>query len=218
MNIEQFKKIPSGKKISLILRHAERDPIEKMERAFDALLTENGKKTAVKLGEKISGLQPFTFYHSPVERCRQTADAMMNGITSKKGKVELGGMDLMLGAPYLKGDWRIIADMVTKQGQEKFIRTWFNGEVSEEIVLPLEEAAKIQLRGLIKQLKNSKTNCVNITHDWNIVLLKEYFFGIQHEQDGMPGYLDGMFAFIDDDIVNLFYKNKQTFISIKDLS
>lgn len=217
MNIEQLKNIPCGKKFTLVLRHAERDPIEQMERAFDALLTENGKKTAVKLGEKISSLNPFTFYHSPVERCKQTAEAMINGIAANNGKADLGGMDLMLGAPYLIGDWRLIAEMVTKQGQEKFIRTWFNGEVPENLVLSLEESAKKQLRGLIKQLQSSKTNCVNITHDWNIVLLKEYFFGLQHEQDGMPEYLDGMYAYIENEIVNLFYKNKQTLISIKNI-
>jgi hypothetical protein len=218
MNIDLYKNIPSGKIITLVLRHAERYPIEKMERAFDALLTENGKKTAVKLGETISAHNPFTFYHSPVERCRQTAESMINGITVKNGKAELGGMDLILGAPYLKGDWKIIAEMATNQGQERFIRSWFNGEVSEEILYPLKESAKKQLSGLIKQLINSETNCVNITHDWNIVLLKEYFFGIQHEQDGMPGYLDGMLAYVENENVNLFYKNKKTIVSIKDLS
>ncbi len=218
MNIELLKNIPAGKKITIILRHAERDPIQTMERAFDALLTENGKKAAARLGEKISEFNPYTFYHSPVDRCRETAESMIKGISAKNGKADLAGMDLILGAPYLKGDWKIIADMVTKQGQEKFIRSWFNGEVSEEIILPLQQSAKKQLSGLIKQLSNTKTNCVNITHDWNIVLLKEYFFGIQHEQDGMPGYLDGMFAFIENEIVNLFYRKKKTLINIKDLS
>jgi hypothetical protein len=217
MNIEQFKNIPQGKKITLILRHAERDPIDNMKRAFEALLTENGKRSASLLGEAISSFHPFTFYHSPVDRCRQTAESMIEGIISKNGKAELAGTDMVLGAPYLKGHWNVLAEMITKQGQENFIRSWFNGEVSGDILFSLEVSAKKQLSGLLNQLNISKTNCVNITHDWNIVLLKEYFFGIKHEHDGMPDFLEGMFAYVEDDTVHLFYKNRKTHIKTKDL-
>lgn len=216
MNINQLNKIPEGKKIAMILRHAERFPIENMERAFDALLTENGKQIAKQLGEKLSALSPVTFFFSPVDRCRQTAECMISGIISSNGTAELAGMDLMLGAPYLIGDWKFVAEAVTKHGQEKFIRSWFNGEVPEDILLPLDKAAEKQLKYLILQLESIHSNSISITHDWNIVLLKEYYFGIKHEQSGMPEYLEGMFAYTDNDKIHLFFNDKEAVINIRD--
>ncbi|NLB63977.1 MAG: histidine phosphatase family protein [Fibrobacter sp.] len=68
-------------KISLFIRHAEREEIDPRdpEMGMGALLTETGKEQGRKLGEKLSYFQDFSFTSSAVERCKQTCRAVAVG-------------------------------------------------------------------------------------------------------------------------------------------
>ena len=206
--MERFGLEKGNGKYAIILRHAERDPIEHMGNALTPLLTERGKAESFELGMALSALGPVTTFHSPVPRCQQTAVEIARGINEGKGSARDGGQITGLGGPYIAGDWLQLADTVQRMGQERFIRTWFDGGFPPDWIMPLPDAAGTQSRILIDQLKGLEGSAINVTHDWNIMIIREHYFGLRHEDIGEPGFLDGLSALLKDGSVILRYRGR----------
>lgn len=202
---ETIKYLPENLKASLIIRHAERDSIEDMQNALNALLTEKGKTDAFDLGKTMSKLGSFNLYHSPVERCRQTAECIVNGINSERKRSRLVGQNIDLGGPYVVGDFFELVSLINKHGFPNLTRLWFDGKISDKLLMPLDAAAKTQVKILKEQIKNEVSSTINVSHDWNIMLLREYFFNLTHENMGMPDFLDGMALYCQNGRIILQY-------------
>lgn len=209
-----LKNLPQFKASSLIIRHAEREHITDLLYATSALLTEKGKNDSFVLGKELSLNGGFTIYHSPVIRCRQTAEKIHEGITGSGKNSKFDGIVPDLGAFYINGDWQEVVNEMKVYGMLTFIRKWFNGEYPRDLMMPLKEAAWQQAGILINQL-NKDISCVNVTHDWNIMILREYFLNLKHEDIGPPDFLDGLSAHIDGDKIFFNYHEKKTEIYIK---
>ena len=199
--------------VSLIIRHAERSPIVRMEAAFDALLTEKGKEDARGLGKRLSALGPIRLYSSPIERCVQTAEYITRGITEGDGSGVFEGSLPDLGGPYITGAWEDVVRRIEELGHQGFVRKWFNGELPESLVMPLEQAARNQLGILRRQLVDGAPSSVNVTHDWNIMILREYFFNLRHDDIATPPYLDGIAAYTENGKLCLLYHNRECSVS-----
>ena len=199
--------------ISLIIRHAERNPIVRMEAAFDALLTEKGKEDARDLGKRLSALGPIRLYSSPIERCVQTAEYIKRGITEGDGTGVFEGSLPDLGGPYITGLWEDVVRKVEELGQPVFVRKWFDGELPESLVMPLEQAARNQVSILRRQLGDGAHSSVNVTHDWNIMILREYFFNLRHDDIAAPPYLDGIAAYMEKGALRLLYHDRECAVS-----
>ncbi|HNW29060.1 MAG TPA: histidine phosphatase family protein [Spirochaetota bacterium] len=191
--------------VAIMVRHAERYPIGNMENALELLLTAKGKEDAFTLGWNLSGFSPLSIYHSPVPRCKETADSIRDGILSANQKATVEGLLLDLGGPYITGDWYAVVKAIEEIGHARFIRKWFNNELPASLIMSLPEAARIQLKILIHQLHTGSNSTINVTHDWNIMIMREYFLHLRHEDIGDPDYLDGLYAFIEKDRVHLGY-------------
>ncbi len=179
---------------AFLFRHAERDPFTSAESAFTAQLTEKGHREAFELGKELARYSPILFHHSPVERCRQTVEDMAAGVTAGGGSSEIRGAIETLGGPYIVGDWERIVDMVVAMGNDAFLRKWFDGDVEPGILLPLPAAAEQQLGVLAAQLARGDEVTVNVSHDWNLMLIREHFFGLRHDDIDLPPFLDGIAA------------------------
>ncbi len=199
-----------------LIRHAERDPIDDMKNALAIRLTEQGHRESIELGKQLSPLGPFDIYHSPVPRCAETASRIAEGLASKKTKSTMGGSLLDLGGPYVKGDWNELVKRTREKGPSLFLREWFTTEKHHDIMVPLQMAAKESLSLLTRQLKEHSKQVVNISHDWNIIILREFFFGIEHETYGMPPFLDGIVLYRKDRGLYLSYHGKEKRIKDQD--
>jgi phosphohistidine phosphatase SixA len=199
-------------KVAIILRHAERHPIVNYINALDPCLTEKGMADAYHFGRFFKEFDPIKLYHSPVLRCKQTADSIFSGLLSINRKATLVGHLSELGGPYITSPWEGITANLEHIGHAAFIRKWFNYEFPSEYIMPLDLAAKSQLRILINQLNSDDSSTINITHDWNIMLLREYYFNLRHEDIGEPEYLDGLCAYILDDSLHLIYRQFEKII------
>jgi phosphohistidine phosphatase SixA len=191
--------------VAIMIRHAERDPIEFMTRALEARLTANGKSDAFKLGQCLARYNPINIYHSPVPRCIQTAESIFDGIVSCNETATLVGHLLELGGPYITSTWDAVVNSIEKFGHSLFIRKWFDNELPANLIMPLPEAAHIQLNILANQLRSGNSSSINITHDWNIMILREYYLNLRHEEIGDPDYLDGVCAYLHQDRLYLRY-------------
>ncbi|MCX7677630.1 MAG: histidine phosphatase family protein [Spirochaetes bacterium] len=197
---------------ALIIRHAEREQITETFRALEALLTEKGKQEAVLLGKTLARFGNFIINHSPVQRCKQTAEKIAEGIIESGSSAQINGSLVELGGPYITGHWSDIVSEIDKRGFNGFVRAWFDGKLPETLIAPLDVSAKQQAAILRIQLERGDASYVNVSHDWNIMCLREYYFGIQHEDVGTPAYLDGLVAILDCGGMKLYCNGREKFI------
>lgn len=189
--------------VAILVRHAERYPIKEMRHALIAPLTDRGRNDAASFGLQLSHIGRIDIYHSPVPRCKETAEWIRNGLINGRAEATIVGHLEGLGGPYAVGPWEDLASMVDRMGHSRFVRAWFNGDIPDTLIMPLPQAARHQLNILIDQLRHGDRSTINVTHDWNIMAMREYYFNLKHEDIGDPGYLDGLWATLKDDAVRL---------------
>lgn len=195
--------------VTLVMRHAERFPVRNLKNPMDALLTEKGKENSVDFGRALSDLAPMTLFHSPVERCRQTADGIVRGIRDSGEEAETAGAAEELGGPYVRGGFDSVPRMVREYGMSGFLRTWFDGNLPGKTLLTLPEAAELIFGYVARSLSQAKRNTAMITHDWTIMILREYYLDLTHESAGFPGFLDGMAVYRTEDGLKVYYHGEE---------
>lgn len=200
-----------------MIRHAERYSINTMSDALLIPLTQKGQADAYDLGKELCHIAPVNLYHSPVPRCKQTAEKICEGLIQSAHNASVVGTLNDLGGPYIIGNWNEITMMVEHYSQSSFVRKWFNSEIDPSIIMPLPDAARNQLNILIQQLQSQNISTINVTHDWNIMILREYYFNLRHEDIGDPDYLDGLSATMYNDTLHLCYHEHERLINITSL-
>lgn len=218
MNIEMVREMAHDGTVAIMIRHAERHPIEKMINALEVELTARGKTDAFKLGQMLARFCPVNIFHSPVPRCKQTADSIFAGIRTIDTRAKVSGYLLELGGPYITGDWSAITAAIEQQGHVKFIRKWFDNELPSSLIMSLPEAARIQLKIMVSQLTSNTLSTINVTHDWNIMILREYYFNLRHENIGDPAFLDGIYSSLSNGKISLRYHDHERSIQLSELS
>ncbi len=196
--------LPRDRSVALLLRHAERAPIEKIADAMEARLTAQGREDSRRLGEEFAPWSPLVIHHSFIHRCRETAEAVAAGARAKGAAVEVRGVLDTLGGPYLR-DWDGVMRRVIAEGAGAFVRDWFAGRLaSDQVVEPLQ-AAREQLSVPLGQLAGAgeKALIVNVTHDWNVLLVRHFFLDSGRAGQRWPDYLEAVAAWREGDVVYL---------------
>lgn len=201
----------------VLLRHAERDRIDDPTVGWDAALTDRGRATAVDLGRELAADGPFSVSHSPVPRCGETAEALTEGIRAAGGQVRADGVVDALAGPYLRNP--VEAMQAARDLGDRFVRAWFAGELPVELIDGRADSARSQLRAMVKsaaaqrgasdEARSAAAPCaLLVSHDWNLLAVREEYFGIRHEQAGWPGFLDGVALVLTDKGVVLTYRER----------
>jgi hypothetical protein len=179
---------------AIILRHAERFNVPNVVNVQESLavgLTDKGKKDSFELGRKIRGAKQIRLFHSPALRCRQTAEAIGEGFAANGGKV-LGIKETWdLCAPYL------LDNIILKEADclgHGFMRAWFDGKFHPEWIKPAPQAADMVLAPVLNALSDGGNDNldVHVSHDWELVLLREELLRVRYEEAGWIEYLEGM--------------------------
>lgn len=186
--------------ISVLIRHSERhfSTEARMEPFME--LTQNGKTYAYDFGHTLRpGFLP-KLYSSFMGRCIETAYLIEKGFTAKHGvPLEHNTVDRRLSPFYIKNIDRAV-EKILVQGNDVFIRNWFDGKMDESIIENPEKTADMICRHMVELIQNPMGNqvAVCITHDWNIFPVKEFKLGLRHEDYGDVGYLEGLVFFRQD--------------------
>jgi broad specificity phosphatase PhoE len=186
-----------GRRTALLVRHAERGPITDLARHHEVLLTPEGHRRAHTSGERLGDalhVVDVALLHSPIERCKQTADGLHKGLTTKGKQAVVVGERHALGASYLKDDAGL-ARAFLRHGRG-FVRAWFDGDIDTAFIDPCDVVAARQMQALREALE-AHAFVVAVSHDWNIAALKEHTLGLRHEEHGWPQFLDGVVAWVD---------------------
>ncbi|MDR0613599.1 MAG: histidine phosphatase family protein [Dysgonamonadaceae bacterium] len=104
---EELQKFSKEDRISLLIRHSDRYEIPDGDEGRSILLTDTGKRNAIKFGENLSAFKVNKIITTPVERCIQTAECIVDGYGQKvviEPSNVFGGLHV--------NDWKIANDFL----------------------------------------------------------------------------------------------------------
>ena len=193
-----FKELLPYVPVTILIRHAERYSLKGAKNPNDALLTEKGIDDAREYGKSLLPFSPVTLYHSPLTRCRQTAESIHSGLVEAGGDAELAGTINNLGPIYLRANIGKMRAEMMRGTWEDAARRWFDGEVSEQLLADPVASARTTLSVLQEYHGRRGRSAVMVSHDWNVMLLREMYLKLRHEDIGFPGFLEGAVYFESD--------------------
>jgi broad specificity phosphatase PhoE len=176
-------------KAAIIVRHAERPPLASVVDSMGVGLTEKGVRDALDFGRSIPFFKKARVWHSPALRCNQTAEAIANGLRERGTEVLVFQEEWNLCGPYVKETECLIQ---AERLGDRFLREWFEGRVDPGIIDPVPQALHMVLDPIIEKLITAQGIDVHVSHDWDIMLLREALLGTKYETEGWLPYLDGL--------------------------
>jgi broad specificity phosphatase PhoE len=205
MNFSILDSIDQSAACIIMVRHAERYDITSLESHHEVLLTPKGIDDSVLFGKRLGGKSAKTaIYHSPLSRCRQTAEGIAKGINDGNGKADVvGALDWLLGEYMF--DKKTIDEFLKIYDVNRFLRDWFDGKLSSEIISPIDEIAPSFMDSFREQFAGNGGLIVDVSHDWNMSVMLEYFMGLKHENIGIPVFLDHIIFRMKNGRINMTY-------------
>lgn len=184
-------------KIGVLIRHSDRFFSDDSHLEPFMGLTDEGKRFAVEFGAAMGPKQMPKLCSSFLGRCVETAFLIDKGYTQKNNQaLEHNCMNPMLSPFYVK-DIEKALPLIEHQGNDTFIRNWFDKQIDESIMENPEKTSDILSEFMTDQIQRLQKNqiAICVSHDWNIYPLKEFRLGLKHETAGPVGYLDGIVFF-----------------------
>lgn len=193
--------IPPSSPAAVLMRHAERYEFAKGDHGNEVLLTPQGKKDAATMGRTFGERRPVLF-HSPVERCRQTADGIGGGAqewlplrcdafvedieSAKKTLMRLPGGDGFY---------------------DEFVRELSSAQYDApypHFYPPLPAAARL-MAGL---MPGEGQIAVGISHDWLVNITAAHAAGRILPRKDFADYLDALFIWRDAGVLRYYHKGQ----------
>ncbi len=178
-------------KFILIVRHAEKIIDENQNEDIFALLTRKGISDSKKFGNELLSLFNGTglMKTSPIERCVQTANAILNYNFESKKKIE---KSKILGDPGV-----FVMDAKTALGN--FLNLGVKEVIERQLknqILPGMRDLKNGLQMLFQEISNDleviKSFGIYITHDAIVIPLIKYLTGDFKYTENLIDYLNGI--------------------------
>jgi broad specificity phosphatase PhoE len=174
-------------KLSLLIRHGDRDKIPQGSFGNEVMLNEKGVQRSLKFGEEFAELKVNRILTSPIERCVQTAEAIRKGYGRNLDIIETTA----LGAPGLHiNDEKIAGEFLLNYGFDEMYRQFL-----QEVEIP----GIPTINGLNKSITHFLTEQSNqigitifVTHD---MLIAFYHYSINktiYTKDNWVKYLSGL--------------------------
>ncbi|MFH2131377.1 MAG: histidine phosphatase family protein [bacterium] len=188
-------------KISVLMRHSARHYDEEhLERESLMWLTEEGKQYAHAFGQNIPPTPLARFFSSMLGRCIETAYQADKGYTSQGGKTE-SNMVMVEIAPFFVKNPPEVFKLHRALGTSQLFREWFAGNLSSELVGRSDKIASEMISRLTHLLQEGPASHIdfNVSHDWNLTMVKHHFLKLEHEKAIAVEYLEGIVIFEKDD-------------------
>jgi broad specificity phosphatase PhoE len=175
-----------------MLRHSEREALVDMREAHLVPLTPRGEEAARAFGRNLPAGRTVRALHSPISRCAVTAARIVEGYRAAGGDAGLAGILPVLGGPYVLDLAATVR--LSNELRARYPRAWFDGELPPNVAMPRDEASDLTLRVVSGVLDENApgTILVMVTHDWNVLLVRESVLGLRFEEVGWIDYLDGL--------------------------
>ncbi|AOS43309.1 Histidine phosphatase superfamily (branch 1) [Lacunisphaera limnophila] len=200
--------------VAAVLRHAARHPIIDPREPLAAELTAEGLQDAEAFGARITGFDRLRVFHSPVKRCQQTAERIAAGAGRAGLAVELVGPQPELGVAYILD--QVETGRLSGVHGEHFVRLWFTNQVPVAFIERGPDVARRKLAYLQSRLRDPSDSGrrldLHISHDWNVIILRELLLGVRHEEAGWAPFLDGVAFTLEAEKLRAFYRERKAVV------
>lgn len=201
-NLDQFS---LSSKIILILRHSQRFEPKLTDENQYMELTSQGRIMARFFGEKLPNNRTIRLFHSPVNRCKETAEEIHVGFKENGGESIFKGECKVVWGIGLKREF-FMSELQKHRDIDIFYR-WVAGFYKPDdmpsITTFCQKAANVIWNQFNKEPE--KGIDIYISHDWHMNSFRFGWFSLPPE-DKWIGYLGGFaFTFEEDHILLLDY-------------
>ncbi len=198
--------------VILLLRHAHREPITEatLSAAFGAQITETGRQEAREFGGHLDPGRPVRLFHSPVQRCEETARAVAEGAGASGRRAWVEGERRFLGASFIQDGERIV-EIFAEMGLRGFVRAWYERTLAREIIEEAELAGRSLLLRLIGEHIPGEGSPldIHVSHDITVLALLGLFCDVTPREFPWPGFLDGVILGLDGRRVTWWYHHRE---------
>lgn len=179
----------------LLIRHSAREFVEGRH-DLDNPLTPEGRQLATRLGEKLPKQFLMRAYASPVERCMETAQIIldahsdMGGASTRLRPVEA------LGVFYVLDQQKMFRSMqaLTAKG-DRFLEQWYAGKIAADIMMPaaiaaetVTSVAKAKLRQRVADYQLD----LMVSHDMTLYTIRDQLLQQGYDSHGEVNFLDAV--------------------------
>ena len=185
------------KKYVALMRHSEKH-YGTVENDLMMRLTEEGKLAAYEFGRALPSGSLIQFFSSSVHRCIETSDLINEGCLSCGGKTKPNTVAFPLSPFFINKDDTRALQMSTNMAGDypRFFRNWFDGKIPCNLIGDARQASQTLLDYLLELMQEPKEKGnICITHDWHLILIKEYLLGQRPEEFGNIDYLEGVIIY-----------------------
>ena len=214
--IDTLHSLTAHRTVAAVMRHAARHPIIDPREPLAAELTTEGEQAAEAFGSKITGFDHLRLFHSPVKRCQQTAECVAAGAARAGVAVELIGPQPELGVAYILN--QVETGRLSGVHGEHFVRLWFTNQVPGEIIERAPAIIRRKVAYVAARLHEPAAVAgrrldLHVSHDWNVIMLRELLLGVRHEEAGWAHFLDGVAFTAEAEKLRAFYREREAAVS-----
>jgi len=139
---------------AILMRHAERGHFNHPAEGASVPITPQGAIDAEALGRSLAQFGKLHLSHSPVGRCRQTAEALGRGALESGSTVNVVGEEGRLGGPYMRN----VPAALDRAGElgHLFVREWFDGHICSSLLKSRRETALEQIATVDNHLSRAR--------------------------------------------------------------
>jgi hypothetical protein len=207
------KDLDPGKPALIHIRHTERPGISGAN--SDVLLsTPAGKQAAIEFGEGLPKGRHYRLYHTIVDRSRESAESIREGIKRKRGDAELSGVFPFRTAFDPKAMDDYIDYMMKRCGGEdeavaEMMNRWIAGLAPPNVFRPSVEFARMVAEYAQQRLRTATPDTIDIyvTHDTWVGACLFHWFALPMPEDGVR-FLDGYLMQPLDGEMAVWYRGK----------
>lgn len=175
-----------------MLRHSKREEPEELHQLIDAALTDEGRDGARRFGESLPRDRIYRFYHSPVERCAETAQIVASALPEGRSLgVEEAGFLFRIHAE--KESFR---RFLARDG-DNIINHWLAGHYPEgDIEPPISFARAVQqewrsIQERHRSAGEEHVTTVFLSHDLHTAVCLYLWTGLFRGSEDMIQPMDG---------------------------
>lgn len=211
--LEGVREFPKDKKIIMVMRHSHRYDSQDIRNHMHDKLTPLGHKYAKVFGKELPKDRPLRIYHSMIERCKETAENILEGFNHKDHKdfpqAQINGsLEVLYDLEISEEDFYREA---TKYPLDRLLYRWAAGLYPPEMIPPIHEYAEKAANAIWGKIDEGPQRSIDIhvSHDLILLCLRLGWFGLPKQE--WPTYLSGFaFTFKEDKILLYDYDHFKT--------
>ncbi len=196
--------IPLDTPVAIIMRHAERFDIKRGEVGLEVSLTEDGEKTAFKLGSEYLKGKISNVYASYIQRCIDTGGNILKGSGNTKLKVK--PLSILAGDEIFINDFQKMANFYMTNGMLALLDLAYDRK--KIVGLNNVEASVYNfINVILEKIENQNGISLFITHDMFISLIAGEIFRHKTTGENWPDFMEPIFIWKEGSDIKLFFRN-----------